>query len=166
MKRMFLLFVVSVFCCLLFPVAALEQQYTITETELTQLESISQSLAISRLDLQSQASGLADRLRAQESKAKTLAASLQQAEKTANTLNNQLQTERDTLKNLRVSYSAYEKEAAQKMAEMQTVIDKQKDKIHRLTLTAITLSAILTLLLFIIGMKYFLKFKFSLFRPP
>ena len=159
MKRIFLVFVVSVFCCLLFPVAALEQQYTITETELTQLESISQSLAISRLDLQSQASGLAERLRAQESKAKTLAANLQQAEKTANTLNNQLQTERDTLKNLRTSYSAYEKEAAQKMAEMQTVIDKQRRKIHRLTATVITLSTAL------VGFIIFAMIKLKRFFP-
>ena len=160
MKRMFLLFVVSVFCCLLFPVAALEQQYGITETELTQLESISQSLAISRLDLQSQASGLAERLKAQESKAKTLAVSLQQAEKTANTLNNQLQTERDTLKNLRASYSAYEKEAMQKMAEMQTVIDKQRRKIHRLTITVITLSTVLAgfIVFAIVKLKRFFPF--------
>ena len=159
MKRIFLVFVVSVFCCLLFPVAALEQQYTITETELTQLESISQSLAISRLDLQSQASGLAERLRVQESKAKTLAANLQQAEKTANTLNNQLQTERDTLKNLRASYSAYEKEAAQKMAEMQTVIDKQRRKIHRLTVTVITLLTAL------VGFIIFAMIKLKRFFP-
>ena len=159
MKRMFLLFVVSVFCCLLFPAAALEQQYAITETELTQLESISQSLAISRQNLQSQASGLAERLRAQESKAKALAASLQQAEKTANTLNNQLQTERDTLKNLRVSYSAYEKEAAQKMAEMQTVIDKQRRKIHRLTVTVVTLLTAL------VGCIVFAMIKLKRFFP-
>ena len=160
MKRRFLLFVVSVFCCLLFPVAAQERQYTVTETELTQLESISQSLQISRLDLQSQASGLAERLRAQESKAKTLAASLQQAEKTANTLNNQLQTERDTLKNLRASYSAYEKEAARQIAEMQTVIDKQKRKIHRLTATVITLLTVLVgfIVLAMIKLKRFFPF--------
>ena len=162
MKRMFLLFVVSVFCCLLFPAVAQEPVYTVTETELTELERISQSLAISRLDLQSQARGLAGRLRAQESKAKTLAASLQQAENKANTLNNQLQTERDTLKNLRASYSAYEKEAAQKMAEMQTVIDKQKDKIHRLSLTAITLLTALSMAIVFIVIKLKRFFPFLL----
>ena len=162
MKRRFLLFVVSVFCCLLFPVAAQERQYTVTETELTQLESISQSLQISKLDLQSQASGLAGRLKAQESKAKSLTEKLQQAENTANTLNNQLQTERDTLKNLRASYSAYEKEAARQIAEMQTVIDKQKDKIHRLTLTAITLLTALSMAIVFIVIKLKRFFPFLL----
>jgi len=159
MKRMFLLFVVSVFCCLLFPAVAQEPVYTVTETELMRLESISQSLAISRLDLQSQASGLAERLRAQESKAKTLAASLQQAENKANTLNNQLQTERNTLKSLRVSYNEYEKEAARQIAEMQTVIDKQRRKIHRLTITVIMLSTVL------VGFIIFAMIKLKRFFP-
>nr|DAX76413.1 MAG TPA: hypothetical protein [Bacteriophage sp.] len=159
MKRIFLVFVVSVFCCLLFPAVAQERLYTVTETELTQLESISENLKISRQNLLLQASGLAERLRAQESKAKTLAANLQQAEKTANTLNNQLQTERDTLKNLRASYSAYEKEAAQKMAEMQTVIDKQRRKIHRLTATVITLLTVL------VGFIVFAMIKLKRFFP-
>ncbi|UTC60411.1 hypothetical protein E4N70_02175 [Treponema vincentii] len=153
------LFLLSVFCFFLFPAVAQEPVYTVTETELTELERISQSLAISRLDLQSQASGLAEQLRAQESKAKTLAASLQQAESKANTLNNQLQTERDTLKNLRVSYSAYEKEAARQMAEMQTVIDKQKDKIHRLTTTIIALLTVL------VGFIIFAMIKLKRFFP-
>ena len=159
MKRMFLLFVVSVCCCLPFPVAAQERQYTITETELIELERISESLARDRLNLQSQASGLAERLRAQESKAKTLAASLQQAENKANTLNNQLQTERASLKDLRTSYNAYEKEAMQKMAEMQTVIDKQKGKIHRLRITVITLLTAL------IGVVVFALVKLKRFFP-
>ena len=160
MKRMFLLFVVSVFCCLLFPAVAQEPVYTVTETELTELERISQSLAINRLDLQSQASGLAERLRAQESKAKTLAASLQQAENKANTLNNQLQTERNTLKSLRVSYNEYEKEAARQIAEMQTVIDKQRRKIHRLTATVITLLTVLVgfIVLAMVKLKRFFPF--------
>nr|DAS10277.1 MAG TPA: Protein of unknown function (DUF3450) [Caudoviricetes sp.] len=160
MKRMFLLFVVSVFCCLLFPAVAQEPVYTVTETELTELERISQSLAINRLDLQSQASGLAERLRAQESKAKTLAASLQQAENKANTLNNQLQTERNTLKSLRVSYNEYEKEAARQIAEMQTVIDKQRRKIHRLTITVIMLSTALVgaIVFAIVKLKRFFPF--------
>ena len=160
MKRMFLLFVVSVFCCLHLPVAAQEPVYTVTETELTQLESISQSLQISRLDLQSQASGLAERLRAQESKAKTLAASLQKAESKAKNLNSQLQAERDALKNLRASYSAYEKEAARQIAEMQTVIDKQRRKTHRLTVTVIMLSTALVgaIVFAIVKLKRFFPF--------
>ena len=130
MKRRFLLFVVSVFCCLLFPVAAQERQYTVTETELTQLESISQSL--------------------------------QKAESKAKNLNSQLQAERDALKNLRASYSAYEKEAARQIAEMQTLIDKQKDKIHRLSLTAITLLTALSMAIVFIVIKLKRFFPFLL----
>jgi len=160
MKRMFLLFVVSVFCCLLFPVAALEQQYTITETELIRLESISENLAISRQNLLLQASGLAERLRAQESKAKTLAASLQQAENKANTLNSQLQTERDTLKNLRTSYNKSEQEAAETIAKKQALIDEKKDTIHRLTITVIMLSTALVgaIVFAIVKLKRFFPF--------
>ena len=166
MKKRFLLCVLSVFCCLRFQAAAQGQEYVITEAELTRLESILENLARDRQSLQSQANGLTERLRAQEAQAKTLAKSLQQAERIASDLKSQLQTERETLKALRQSYNAYEKEAAQQLAKMRAVIDKQKDKLHRRMIAVITLSAILTLLLFIIGMKYFLKFKFSLFRPP
>ncbi|MGI5075285.1 hypothetical protein E4N71_07510 [Treponema vincentii] len=153
------LFLLSVFCSFLFPAVAQEPVYTVTETELTELESISQSLAISRQNLQSQASDLAERLRAQENKAKSLTEKLQQAENTANDLRNQLQTEQATLKNLRVSYSAYEKEAAQKMAEMQTVIDKQRRKIHRLTVTVVTLLTVL------VGFIVFAMIKLKRFFP-
>ena len=40
MKRTFLLYVLAVFYCLPFPVAAQERQYTITETELRDLAQI------------------------------------------------------------------------------------------------------------------------------
>ena len=166
MKKRFLLCVLSVLCCLRFQAAAQGPEYVITEAELTRLESISENLARDRQSLQSQANGLTERLRAQEKKAKTLAKSLQQAERIASDLKSQLQTERETLKALRQSYNAYEKEAAQQLAMMQAMIDKQKDRLHRRMIAVITLSAILTLLLFIIGMKYFLKCKFSFLHPP
>ena len=166
MKRIFLLFALSVLCCLLFPAAAQERLYTVTETELIRLEGISENLAKDKQNLQSQASSLTERLRGQESKAKTLAVSLLEAERKAKTLNSQLQMERASLKALRQSYSTYELEAAETIAQKQALIDEQKDKLHRRMIAVITLSAILTILLFAIGMKYFLKFKFSLFHPP
>nr|DAI00096.1 MAG TPA: SECRETED 45 KDA PROTEIN CYCLE, PEPTIDOGLYCAN, CHAP, CELL [Caudoviricetes sp.] len=166
MKRMFLLFVVSVFCCLLFPAVAQERLYMVTETELIRLESISENLKISRQNLLLQASNLTERLRAQESKAKSLTEKLQTAESTANILRSQLQTERASLKALRQSYNTYEKEASETIAKQQAIINKQKDKLHRRMIAVIILSAILTILLFTIGVKYFLKYKFSLFRPP
>ena len=166
MKKMLLLLVLCVYGCLLFPAVAQERLYTVTETELTRLESISENLAKDRQSLQSQANGLMERLRAQESKAKSLTEKLQKAESAANILRSQLQTERASLKALRQSYNAYEREAAETIAEQQAIINKQKDKLHRRMITVIILSAILTIIFFGIGMKYFLKFKFSLFRPP
>ena len=166
MKKRFLLCILSALRCLRFQAAAQGPEYVITEAELTRLESISESLARDRQNLQSQANGLTERLRAQEKKANSLTEKLQQAERIASGLKSQLQTERKTLKALRQSYNKSEQEAAETIAEKQALIDEQKDKLHRRMIAVITLSAILTLLLFIIGMKYFLKFKFSLFRPP
>ena len=166
MKRIFLLFVLSVFCCLRFPAAAQEQRYTVTERELIRLESISENLARDRQKLQSQANSLTECLRVQEKKAKTLTEKLQQAESTANSLNSQLQTERATLKDLRQSYSAYEIEAAETIAEKQALIDeqkdkidKQKDKLHRLTITVITLLTIVA------GFVVFTMIKLKRFFP-
>ena len=160
MKRMFLLFVLSVFCCLLFPVAAQDQQYAVTEEELIRLEIISQSLQISRQILQSQANTLTERLQAQERKASSLAEKLQQAESTANGLRSQLQTERDTLKNLRTSYNESEQEAAETIAKKQALIDEKKDTIHRLTITVIMLSIALVgaIVFAIVKLKRFFPF--------
>lgn len=140
---LFLSFALSAFCYLPFPAAAQEQLYTVTETELTRLESISENLKISRQNLLLQVSGLAERLRAQESKAKTLAVSLLEAESKANTLNSQLQTERASLKALRQSYSAYEREAGETIATQQAIINKQKDALHRRMMVIIILLTIL-----------------------
>ena len=166
MKRMFLLFVVSVFCCLLFPAVAQERLYTVTETELTQLESISENLKISRQNLLLQASDLTERLRAQEKKAKSLTEKLQKAESTASNLRNQLQTERESLKALRQSYNAYEKEAADTIAKQQAIIAKQKDKLHQRMITIIILSGLLIMIVVAIGVTWFINGKLSFLRPP
>ena len=164
--RKSVLFLLSVFCFFLFPVAAQEPEYVITEAELTQLESISENLKVSRQSLQSQANALTERLKVQELKANSLTEKLQQAESTANSLNSQLQTERQTLKALRQSYNKSEQEAAETIAEKQALIDEQKDKLHRRTITIIILSAVLLIIGVITGMKYAVKLKFSLFHPP
>lgn len=160
------LFLLSLLCFCLFQAVAQELQYTVTETEMQQLESISESLRVSRQNLLLQANVLTERLRVQERKASSLTEKLQQAEQTVNSLNSQLQTERQTLKALRQSYNAYEKEATRQIADQQAVIDTQKDKLYRRTITIVVLSAALIIIGVITGMKYFLKFKFSLFRPP
>ena len=166
MKKRFLLCILSALRCLRFPAAAQGPEYVITEMELIRLESISESLTRDRQSLQSQANGLTERLRVQEKKANSLTEKLQQAERIASGLKSQLQTERKTLKALRQSYNKSEQEAAETIAKKQTLIDEQKDKLHRRMIAVITLSAILTIILFAIGAKYFLKYKFSLFHPP
>ena len=166
MKRTFLLYALAVCCCLPFPVAAQERQYTITETELTQLEIISESLARDRLNLQLQANSLTERLKAQERQAKTLAVSLQEVEQKAKALNSQLQTERASLKDLRTSYNKSEQEAAETIAEKQALIDEQKDKLHRRMITIIILSGIISMVIIAIVVKWFIKGKLSFLRPP
>gem|GEM_PF-646464 len=194
MKRTFLLYALAAVCCLCLPVAAQERQYTITETELTQLEIISESLARDRLNLQLQANSLTERLKAQERQAKALAVSLQQAEQKANSLterlraqerqaktlavslqevdqkakalNSQLQMERASLKDLRTSYNKSEQEAAETIAEKQALIDEQKDKLHRRMITIIILSGIISMVIIAIVVKWFIKGKLSFLRPP
>ena len=160
MKRTFLLYALAVCCCLPFPVAAQELQYTITETELTQLEIISESLAISKQNQQLQANSLTERLRAQERQAKVLAVNLQQAEQKAKALNSQLQTERASLKDLRTSYNKSEQEAAATIAEKQALIDEQKDKLHRRMIAVIILSTVLAgfIVFAIVKLKRFFPF--------
>jgi len=160
MKRTFLLYALAAVCCLCLPVAAQERQYTITETELTQLERISESLAISKQNQQLQANSLTERLRAQERQAKALAVSLQQAEQKAKALNSQLQMERASLKDLRTSYNKSEQEAAKTIAEKQALIDEQKDKLHRRMIAVIILSTVLAgfIVFAIVKLKRFFPF--------
>ena len=166
MKSMFLLFVLSVFCCLISPAVAQERLYTVTETELTQLESISENLKISRRNLLLQVSDLTERLKAQEKKAKSLTEKLQQAESTASTLNSQLQTERESLTSLTESYNKYVKDTSETIAEKQALIDEQKDTLHRRMVTIIILSGLLIMIVVAIGVTWFINGKLSFLRPP
>ena len=160
MKRTFLLYALAVVCCLCLPVAAQGQEYAITETELIELERISESLAISKQNQQLQANSLTERLRAQERQAKVLAVSLQQAEQKAKALNSQLQMERASLKDLRTSYNKSEQEAAETIAEKQALIDEQKDKLHRRMIAVIILSTVLAgfIVFAIVKLKRFFPF--------
>ena len=166
MKSMFLLFVLSVFCCLISPAVAQERLYTVTETELTQLESISENLKISRRNLLLQVSDLTERLKAQEKKAKSLTEKLQQAESTANTLNSQLQTERESLTSLTESYNKYVKDTSETIAEKQALIDEQKDTLHQRMIAIIILSGLLIMIVVAIGVTWFINGKLSFLRPP
>mgnify|MGYP000869006916 CR=1 FL=1 len=145
MKRSFLFLCLFVFCFLVFPLAAQEAEYIITETELIRLEKISESWETSRRNQQLQVQSLKTRLN--------------EALTRSETLKSQLQTERETLRNLRQSYAEYEKELDIKIQKYEELIDKLNTKVYRLKLVlliACCISAFLILgsiVFFILKMK-------------
>lgn len=145
MKRFFL-FLLFVFCFLAFPLAAQEAEYTITETELTRLEKISENWETNR--------------RNQQLQVQNLKARLTEALMKSETLKNQLQTERETLKSLRQSYSEYENGVNMELELKEIQIEKLKRQGYRLKLTLVIVSSILALL--ILGSVIFLILKMKL----
>ena len=147
MKRSFFVFL-FVFCFFVFPLAAQEAEYTITETELIRLEGISESWETSRRNQQLQAQSLKTRL--------TEALNLSEA------LKSQLQTERETLKNLRQSYNEYENGVSMELELKAKQIEKLKKQGYRLKLALVVLSCILGLLILGGAMFLILKMKLKL----
>lgn len=145
MKRFFL-FLFFVFCFLVFPLAAQETEYTITETELTRLEKISESWETNRRNQQLQVQSLKTRLTEALTKSETL--------------KSQLQTERETLKILRQSYAEYENGVSMELEAKTRQIEKLKKQGYRLKLALVVLSCILGFL--ILGGTMFLILKMKL----
>ena len=145
MKRSFFVFL-FVFCFLVFPLAAQEVKYTITETELIRLEKISENWETNR--------------RNQQLQVQNLKARLTEALMKSETLKNQLQTERETLKSLRQSYSEYENGVNMELELKEIQIEKLKRQGYRLKLTLVIVSSILALL--ILGSVIFLILKMKL----
>ena len=143
MKRRFL-FLLFVFCFLVFPVAA--QEYTITEAELIRLEKISESWETNRRNQQLQVQSLKTRLTEALTKSETL--------------KSQLQTERETLKNLRKSYAEYENGVNMELELKAKQIEKLKKQGYRLKLSLVIVSCILGFL--ILGGTVFLILKMKL----
>lgn len=144
MKRSFFVFL-FVFCFFVFPLAA-QVEYTITETELTRLEKISESWETSRRNQQLQVQSLKTRL--------TEALTRSEA------LKSQLQTERETLKNLRQSYAEYENGVNMELELKTKQIEKLKKTGYRLKLSLVIVSCILGFL--ILGGTMFLILKMKL----
>lgn len=142
MKRYFLFLL---FCCFL-QAAAQEAEYTITETELTRLEKISESWEKNK--------------RSQQLQVQSLKAELKKALNKSESLSKQLQTERETLRSLRQSYNEYEKQVSEKIQERQILIDDLKKQGYRLKLALVILSCVLVLL--ILGSVGFLILKMKL----
>ena len=113
--------------------AAAQTRYTITEAELTQLESISENWQRNKQSLQSQV--------------RNLKTELNEARKLSESLNAQLRTERETSNALRQSFDAYAKEAARIQQALEAEkLTHQKTKNQRnvlfFTLVFIVLAAV------------------------
>ena len=145
MKRSFL-FLLFVFCFLVFPLAAQETEYTITETELTRLEKISESWETNRRNQQLQVQSLKTRLTEALTKSEVL--------------KSQLQTERETLKILRQSYNEYEDGVSLEREAKTKQIEKLEKQEYRLKLSLVIVSCILGFL--ILGGTVFLILKMKL----
>ena len=144
MKRSFLFLCLFVFCFSV--LAAQEAEYTITETELTRLEKISENWETNRRNQQLQVQSLKMRLTEALTKSEAL--------------KSQLQTERETLKSLRQSYAEYEKELDIKIEEYEKLIDKLIGKLYKARLVLVIVSGILGFLL--LGSIVFFVFKMKL----
>ena len=149
MKRSFFVFL-FVFCFLVFPLAAQEAEYTITEAELTRLEKISESWETNRRNQQLQIQSLKERL--------TEALNLSE------NLTSSLKEEQETLKNLRQSYSEYENGVNMELELKTRQIEKLKKQGYRLKLALVILSCILALLILGSIGFFILKIKLKLGR--
>jgi len=149
MKRSFL-FLLFVFCFFVYPVVAQEAEYTITETELTRLEKISESWETNRHNQQLQIQNLKERL--------TEALNLSE------NLTSSLKEEQETLKNLRQSYNEYEGEVNIALEAKTRQIEKLKKTGYRLKLSLVILSCILALLILGSIGFFILKIKLKLGR--
>ena len=144
MKKSFLFLCLFVFCFSV--LAAQEAEYTITETELTRLEKISESWETNR--------------RNQQLQVQSLKARLTEALTRSEALKSQLQTEQETLKNLRQSYAEYEDGVSLEREAKTKQIEKLEKQGYRLKLALVVLSCILGLL--ILGGTVFLILKIKL----
>ena len=147
MKRSFFV-LLFVFCFLVFPLAAQEAEYTITETELTMLEKISESWETNRRNQQLQVQSLKTRLTEALTKSEAL--------------KSQLQTERETLKSLRQSYAEYENGVNMELEAKTRQIEKLKKQGYRLKLSLVIVSCILGFLILGGAMFLILKIKLKL----
>ena len=142
MKKSFLFLLV-----LFFLSVVQAQEYRITETELTQLESILTNWERNKQSLQSQV--------------RNLKTELSEARMLSENLNAQLRTERETSQLLRQSYSKYEKEAAQTQAELNTEkLLHKKTKSQRNTLLIILIGEAVLFVAFVV-----LKIVIKVYKP-
>jgi len=157
MKRSFLFLCLFVFCFLVFPLAAQEAEYTITEAELTRLESLLEKLENTK--------------QMQLSQIRNLETELSEALKYQENLTDQLTQARLSLKKSEKSLEEYEKESIEmiakkeaKIQEKQKKIEELKIKNYKLKLSLVIVSSILTLLILGSIGFFILKIKLKLGR--
>ena len=156
MKRSFL-FLLFVFCFLTFPLAAQEEGFTITEAELTRLESLLEKLENTK--------------QMQLSQIRNLETELSGALKYQENLTDQLTQAKLSLKKSEKSLAEYEKESIEKIAKKEAKIQKKQKEIeglkiknYKLKLTLVIVSSILTLLILGSIGFFILKIKLKLGR--
>lgn len=142
MKKVFTFLFLFLYCC--FSLAA-QLEYTITESELERLETISANWEKSRQRLQSQVANL---------KAK-----LNEALTKSETLNRQLSAERETSRNLRLSFNEYENAVQTTLTKNRAQIENLQKKNARLKIAAIVLSCALFCGFVLIVTGFILKLK-------
>ena len=135
------LFLLFACCFCVFPAAAQQAEYTITELELMRLEKISESWETNRRNQQLQVQSLKTRLTEALTKSETLS--------------NQLQTERETLKSLRTSFGEFEKGTAEEIQRKETQINKLTNKLYRVKLALVIVSCTLGFLI-LSGIVFFI----------
>ncbi len=142
MKKLFLFLLV-----LFFLSVVQAQEYRITETELTQLESILTNWERNKQSLQSQV--------------RNLKTELSEARMLSENLNAQLRTERETSNALRQSFDAYAKKATQIQASLEAEkLTHQKTKNQRNTLLIILIGEAVLFVAFVV-----LKIVIKVYKP-
>lgn len=135
------LFLLFACCFCVFPAAAQQAEYTITELELTRLEKISENWQTDIQTLRSQVH--------------SLRALLTEASKTSGELNALLKRERATLKNLRTSFGEFERETAAEIQQKQAQIEKLTGKLYRAKIALVIVSCTLGFLI-LSGIVFFI----------
>lgn len=136
------------FCLLLFPFfpAAAQPEYTITETELIELEKILQSLQSNNQTQEKQISGLNMSLKKAQKQVLNLKTALQKAQKLQQNLAAQLEAEEKTSTDLRKSYTAYEREQGILLSQKQKKIEKLESKLYRRTIFLMAATCLLVVI--------------------
>ena len=143
MKKYFTFLFLFLYCC--FSLAAQPVEYTITASELEQLEIIYRNWEKNKQALQLQVVNLKAKLNGALTKSETL--------------KKQLSAERETSKRLRLSFSAYENAVQKELTKGKSKIENLQNKNARLKIAVVILSAVIFCGFVFLIVKFILKLK-------